>query len=952
MHETPEKARGNIHNFQRALSAIIPASRLIDDPLRRLAYGTDASFYRLIPQLIVCAESAEELQQILLQALQHRVAVTFRAAGTSLSGQAVTDSVLLTLGSNWQGHTIEEDGGAIRLQPGVIGARANELLAPHLRRIGPDPASISTAKIGGIAANNASGMCCGTAHNSYQTLRSMKLILADGAMLDTGDALSRDMFQASHGDLLEALQEVATEVKSTPDLAALIRKKYRLKNTTGYAINALLDFDDPIDILQHLLIGSEGTLGFIAEICLETVPEEPCKATGLLVFESLQAACRAVSVLETKPVSAVELIDRKGLASVAHLDGMPAGVADFPVEATALLIEVCGKSEELLQQRLGEVTECTRQWQILGENHFTREPVQAAKLWSIRKGLFPAVGAVRATGTTVIIEDVAFPVERLADGVSALHALLEKHDYHEAVMFGHALVGNLHFVFTQSFEDALEVERYGRFMAELAQLVAVEYSGSLKAEHGTGRNMAPFVELEWGAQAYRLMWRIKNILDPNNILNPGVVLNEDPDIHVKNLKPMPPADPLVDRCIECGFCEPSCPSRDMTLSPRQRITSWREINRLQALETPNADEQQALQSLRQAYDYAGTDTCAACGLCELRCPVDINTGDLTRAIRGARNKRLRWLAEAISRHFGLVVKLARGGLKVVDAVAAIVGRPRFARLARGLNRASAGYLPLWTAAVRGGRNPLPQGDQHSSDPNNTVVYFPACPGRMMDPDLSRASIEILERAGFDVIIPPGMDDECCGMPFASKGFADIARDKGERLRRKLGTASGTGKLPVICDAAPCSKQLAGLPRGEFEIVDLVDFLHDRALPRLHIAQPAGTVAMHVTCSSQHCATGDKLQALAEACSREVIRPASVTCCGFAGDKGFTLPALNASALSGLAAEIPPGCTTGYSNSRTCEIGLSEHSGIPYRHIAYLLLEVSRPAGGEKSTSDP
>ncbi|MEH6581346.1 MAG: FAD-binding and (Fe-S)-binding domain-containing protein [Halioglobus sp.] len=950
MSETPGTARGNVRGFQSALSAVIPSDRLIDDPLRRLAYGTDASFYRLIPQLVVCAESADEVREVLAQAQRFGVAVTFRAAGTSLSGQAVTDSVLLTLGHGWQGHSIEDGGSAIRLQPGVIGARANELLAPHMRRIGPDPASINTAKIGGIAANNASGMCCGTAHNSYQTLRALKLILADGSTLDTGSTLSCDMFRTSHGDLLGSLETIANEVKNTPHLSALIHKKYRLKNTTGYAINALLDFDDPIDILQHLMIGSEGTLGFIAEICLETVREEPCKATGLLVFESLETACRAVSVLDTKPVSAVELIDRKGLASVAHLDGMPPGVADFPDQATALLIEVCGESEKLLQQRLGEVTECALEWQLLGERHFTREPAHAAKLWSIRKGLFPAVGAVRATGTTVIIEDVAFPVENLAAGVTALQALLEKHSYHEAVMFGHALQGNLHFVFTQSFEAPEEVERYGLFMDELAQLVAVEYQGSLKAEHGTGRNMAPFVELEWGAEAYRLMWRIKQILDPNNILNPGVVLNEDPDIHVKNLKPMPPADPLVDRCIECGFCEPSCPSRDLTLSPRQRIASWREINRLQALKTPSTGERQTLKELRQGYDYAGTDTCAACGLCELRCPVGINTGDLTRAIRGARNKRMRWLAEAISRHFGLVVKLARGGLKTVDALAAIIGRARFAWLAQSMNRVSVGYLPLWTAAVRGGRVPPHQGDHYSGDPDNTVVYFPACPGRMLDPDLSRATVEILERAGFAVIIPTGMDSECCGMPFASKGFADIARDKGEHLRDKLRAVSGTRKLPVICDAAPCSAQLAGLPRDEFEIIDLVDFLHDRALPRLHIARPAPTVALHVTCSSQHSATGEKLQALTKACAQEVIRPASVTCCGFAGDKGFTLPALNASALSHLAAEIPSGCTAGYSNSRTCEIGLSEHAGIPYRHIAYLLLEVSRPALGEKSTS--
>jgi D-lactate dehydrogenase len=173
----------------------LPGARVITDALRRLAYGTDASFYRLVPQVVVVVDSEPEVLAALAVCRKHGAPMTFRAAGTSLSGQAISDSVLLVLGDGWRGATIGPDAATIRLQPGVIGGHANRLLAPHGRKIGPDPASIDAAKIGGIAANNASGMCCGTRENSYHTLAGMRVVLADGTVLDTEDAASVAAFR-------------------------------------------------------------------------------------------------------------------------------------------------------------------------------------------------------------------------------------------------------------------------------------------------------------------------------------------------------------------------------------------------------------------------------------------------------------------------------------------------------------------------------------------------------------------------------------------------------------------------------------------------------------------------------------------------------------------------------------------------------------------------------------
>ncbi|MCW5460348.1 FAD-binding and (Fe-S)-binding domain-containing protein, partial [Pseudomonas aeruginosa] len=661
--------------FLETVERLIPRERRFDDPLSTLAFGTDASFYRLIPKLVLRVESEDEVAAILSAACREQVPVTFRAAGTSLSGQAISDSVLLVLGDNWNGREIRADGAQIRLQPGVIGAQANAWLAPFGRKIGPDPASINACKIGGIVANNASGMCCGTAQNSYHTLAGLRLLLADGTRLDSEDPASVAAFRASHGELLERLAELGRETRANTELAARIRHKYRLKNTTGLSLNALVDYDEPLDILTHLMVGSEGTLGFISAVTYDTVPEHPHKASALLVFPTVESCCTAVGVLRQQPVSAVELLDRRSLRSVENMQGMPEWVKDLSASACALLVESRAASGTLLREQLGRIMASIAEYPLEKQVDFSEDPAVYNQLWRIRKDTFPAVGAVRETGTTVIIEDVTFPVEQLAEGVNRLIALFDKHRYDEAILFGHALEGNLHFVFTQGFDSPEQIARYSAFMDDVAHLVAVEYGGSLKAEHGTGRNMAPFVELEWGQDAYRLMWQLKRLLDPRGILNPGVILSDDPQSHLKNLKPLPAADEIVDKCIECGFCEPVCPSRGLTLTPRQRIVIWRDI---QAKKRAGVDT----TALERDYRYQGIDTCAATGLCAQRCPVNINTGELIRKLRGADARHgggATWLA----RNFAGAMRGARFALLAADGARRLLGAPLLARASRG-----------------------------------------------------------------------------------------------------------------------------------------------------------------------------------------------------------------------------------------------------------------------------
>jgi D-lactate dehydrogenase len=701
-----------------------------------------------------------------------------------------------------------------------------------------------------------------------------------------------------------------------------------------------VDYTDPLDILTHLMIGSEGTLGFIAEITYRTVPEHAHKASGLLLFPDIAEACRAVTLLKKAPVSAVELMDRASLRSVEDKPGMPAQIRGLADGVTALLVEARGEDAGALAANLDEIGRVLAGVATLFPPEFTTDPAEYGKLWKIRKGLFPAVGAVRPVGTTVIIEDVAFPIEVLAPATVDLERLCRKHGYAEAIIFGHALDGNLHFVFTQDFGTREEVDRYARFMDEVAELVVGKYDGSLKAEHGTGRNMAPFVEMEWGAEATALMWDIKRLLDPQGLLNPGVLLDKNPKAHLDNLKPLPAADALVDTCIECGFCERMCPSHGMTLSPRQRITAWREISRRRASGEDDGE-------LARLYDYQGIDTCAACGLCATACPVGIETGRLTKSLRG---RRLGTAAHAAgqwtARHYGAAMTATRLGLGACALVSRVAGPGAMAAMADGARKLSGGRTPKVGKAL-----PAPAAftPPVNAGVGERVVYFPTCAARSMGPavgDPERDSLptvmtRVLGRAGFGVVIPEGLDNLCCGQAFESKGLQATADSKAAELEAALFATSEHGRLPIVMDASACAWRMKTYLGERLKVQDSVEFLHDAVLPRLQPARQDAPVLVHVNCGARKQGLDDKMVALARACAVTAVVPEGVGCCGFAGDKGFTTPELNDFALRHLAPQVPKGCEAGYSSNRTCEIGLADHAQVPYRSIVYLLDRATR-----------
>lgn len=932
-------------DFFNEITVFIPYNRVFADPIRTYAYGVDASLYRINPRLVVKVRTIAEVSAILKNAGKLAVPVTFRAAGTSLSGQALSDSVLLVLAGGWSNYQVGQAGNTISLEPGIIGAEANAYLKPFARKIGPDPASINYAMIGGMAANNASGMCCGTADNSYKTVESMKLVFADGSVLDTADISSREQWAAVHPELMNSIAAIRDEINADEELRAMITHKYKIKNTTGYSLNAFVDYQDPFDIISHLMIGSEGTLGFIAEITYQTVVDHAHKASALMIFPDMDSACRAVMRLTRPLVAAAELIDRVSLTSVEDKPGMPAYLKTLDAGATALLVEIRTEERAALLRQIEEVKGLLADITTVFPIEFTDIKAEYEKLWKIRAGVFPAVGGIREIGTSVIIEDVAFPKEKLAEAVLALRQCMNKHGYESGIIYGHALDGNVHFVFTQAFNSQAEYDRYQLFLEEVCVMVVNQYGGSLKAEHGTGRNMAPFVELEWGKKAYSFMQRLKQAFDPAKLINPEVIITDNPNLFMENLKPMPKTHEVIDKCIECGYCELNCPSHNLTSTPRQRIAVQREIARLEK----SGEDPVRLQRFIEDYAYFGDETCATDGLCETTCPVGINTGTFTKAKRSVRvTPQAKKIAKFLAANFAGITTMAKLGLGGVHLAHSVLGDCGMTGLASGIRTLSGNRIPQWNKWLpRGGAAPVASGRNRES--RLKAVYFPSCLTRMMgpakdDPDqrqLSAVMLSLLDKAGYQVIYPAAMDKLCCGMPFESKGYFEAADQLSRELEAALLACSNNGEYPVLCDTSPCVYRMKRVMDKRLTIFDTVDFIHDKLLPRLELVKSPETVAIHVTCSATKMGLADKFRTIAQACAAKVIVPEKVRCCGFAGDKGFEVPELNESALEHLKEALPTDCKCGYSNSRTCEIGLANTAGLSYQSIAYLVDQCAR-----------
>src|SRR5699024_9086373 len=443
-------------------------------------------------------------------------------------------------------------------------------------------------------------------------------------------------------------------------------------------------------------------------------------------------------------------------------------------------------------------------------------------------------------------------------------------------------------------------------------------------------------------ELYEVMRRIKELCDPAGVLNPGVILNDDPKAHLRHIKVDPLVAEEVDRCVSCGYCEPVCPSRDLSLTPRQRIVA------LRAIETARrAGDEQLVRELERDYDYESVQTCAVDGMCQTACPVNINTGDLVKRLRRENTGKVAatgWNVAA--RHWESVTKAAAMGLSLADRLpaSAIVPANRAARSLLGNET-----VPLYS-------DDLPAGGHQRSRPTlarePVAVYFPTCTSAMFgatepasregeeSPGIQDSFVMLAEKAGLKLLIPSDIDGLCCGTPWSSKGMAAGEQTMRSRTVESLRRATQNGRLPIVCDASSCTEGLlhavetAETPPDEapLQIIDAVEFTAKQILPLLPEASRIPSLALHPTCSSTRMGLNPDLAIVAAAVAEKVEVPADWGCCAFAGDRGMLHPELTASATARQATQIAELNSAAHAScNRTCEIGMSRATGATYRH---------------------
>ncbi|HET9184914.1 MAG TPA: FAD-binding and (Fe-S)-binding domain-containing protein [Solirubrobacterales bacterium] len=940
---------------------MLGADRVLHRVSDLVAYASDASPYRLFPRAVVEARDADDVAKVLRFGRERGIPVTFRAGGTSLNGQGQSGGILVDVRKHFGGVRVEDDAARARVKPGTILGHANRVLAPHGRKLGPDPASTDVCTVGGVVANNSGGMRCGVTKDSYSTVRELTFVLPSGTKIDTGAPGAAEAFAAAEPELVAGLEAIRDEIRADAELAERIRRKFEIKNTTGYRLCAFLDADEPLEIFRRLLVGSEGTLAFVAEVVFETVPVPPLTTTAWIHFPGIDEAIAPVGDLVACGATAVELMVAPALITAAwNMVGAPQEWKELPPESAVLLVEFGGEDEGDLAAQVLRAEAILGSHELIRPIAFTRDLEEIELAWRVREGLHGLIGRVRPEGTALIVEDVCVPPARIAEGAKDLQALLGEHGFLPGVA-GHASAGNLHFMLTPDFAKQEDLQRYEAFMGGLVELIVDEYDGSLKAEHGTGVNMAPYVEREWGPKATELMWRLKQLADPDGVLSPGVVLSRDPGVHLRNLKTTPAIEDWggATTCVECGFCEPVCPSRHLTTTPRQRIVLRREMAR-----QPEGSPVQ--RALLAEYEYDAIETCATDSSCQLACPLGIDTGRMVKELRVAQHgERAEKAALATAKRWGAVEKFSRTALRFGGP---LVRRTKKGRALPGPAGGGEGdplQAPLangsWLSAWRG--SPSPPGQALAA------VYVPSCTNRIFGPSretvktrvedgflrfrgVTEALVEVSARAGMPVAIPDDIAGSCCGLPWSSKGFDAAHRHKANEMVERLWEWSGEGRMPVVIDAASCTGAIADPAEGvlseenaerlgQMEIVDSVAWAL-RLLPELEIAEKVGSATVHPTCATRRLGLAHPLRALAEALADEVYLAPSATCCGFAGDRGITHPELTASATRPQAEELDGRQFDAYlSSNRTCEIAMTRSTGQPYESVVSLLERLTR-----------
>ena len=885
-----------------------------DSDLRRAVWSRDASHYRIVPEGTARVSTLRDVADILAAANRRGLGVTFRSGGSSLSGQTLGEGLVVDVRTGFQ-RILSIGSDRVKVEPGVSISRVNGHLLKSGQKVGPDPASMIVSTIGGAVANNSSGMTCGVERNSYATILAATVVLADGFILDSSLPDAEQTLRQARPELVAGIIEIKDRLRANDASVSELRRQFSLKNTMGYNLQAFLDYDSPVEILVHLMVGSQGTLGFLGDVELETVPVLPHISTTLLVFETLEQASASIDHMTKFGATAIELLDSNSLGAL-HAEGLLAEILIPYVDekSVVFLVDFEAQTQGVLATLSGTFA-AEFSSQVLASN---AQGDERAVLWKARKNVYAVVAKNRAPGTTALLEDVVVPTSKLVTLCVQIKTLCEDFGYHKPVFFGHVRDGNLHFMISDDFSTPAATAKLGDFTDEMANIV-LALGGNLKAEHGAGRAMAPFVQRQFGETLFAVMREVKDLLDPRGILNPGVIFPVHDRSHLDHIKNVSKAHDIVDSCVECGFCETSCPSAGLTLTPRERIVALRERG-------GEVDSHSGKLTSQEAYEI--DLTCAVDGMCAVNCPVGINTGSLVKDLRARSvTPSSEKVSLAAERNWRLVLKAGRVGLKIAGLV------PRLSRIVTKGARfvLPRGSFPLYDSAVPG------NGYSRSTLSNNgsDMVFLPSCMNSLFGDRELKDFLSIARDHGHSLEVPKGIESFCCGTPFSSKGFGEASKRRSDRNSDLFERHRGK---TLIIDGSSCHQTLlAGSPRPTLELTQFIaENLADVPVQRKH-----DRIVLHPTCSGEKTGSNQAMRTLAERIATEVIVPVDWKCCGFAGDRGLLVPELTANATRIETEEMAGVSGVRVSNNQPCQIAMTQSSGVDYRSIVSAWLEAVR-----------
>ncbi len=505
----------------------------------RRYFATDASVFAVVPSLIVYPRSENDVRKTARFAWQlaergRVIPITARGSGTDQGGAALGSGIMLVFPAHMN-RIVELDpkSGLVVVEPGLNYGRLQQTLHTHERFLPPYPASYEYSTIGGAVANNAGGEKSIKYGATRGFVRSLRVVLANGEVIETYRLSKRELnkklgLSTFEGEVYRALDALIEENRGMLETL----NKAVTKNAAGYSLTDIKRSDGSFD-LTPLIVGSQGTLGIVTEISMETEVYNPNKDLFLAEFDSIEQAARAVQALRELPhlPSALEMVDGQLLGLVDRLNPNQLGdIVSRPYPKAVLLIEFDDNDRQ--RKKLVKKTE-----KILSELavHYQREtePAGQASLWKVRHAAASVIAHSEGTVKAVpIIDDGAVPPERLADFVNGVYQLFTDHQLQVAI-WGHAGDGHLH---VQPFLDLSQVgdrQKAFRLIDEYHRLV-ISLGGTTTGEHGDGRLRAPYLEELYGSDAYTLFKRVKQIFDPYSILNPGVKVG----VTLDDIKPL------------------------------------------------------------------------------------------------------------------------------------------------------------------------------------------------------------------------------------------------------------------------------------------------------------------------------------------------------------------------------------------------------------------------------